>query len=335
MWSVCEKSVESTFSEARGRLGSAETLLVTTHSRPDGDGLGAMAALCRSGRAAGKTVHMLLLDEIPRRYEFLFAEGTPAGVSRFETLSHAADAIVILDTCVISQLDGIGDKLPGVSKKVIVVDHHATVDRIGAVQWVDTSAAATGVMVGELLEALGWPVDVRSAEALIAAAASDTGWFQFANTDGRCMRLVAKWLDKGVRPDKLYRRLYQNARVNRLKLLSHILADMELHCDGRLAVMTVRREDFAATGASADETENLVNASLEIGTVETAIMLVENAENIRVSLRSRDVVDVATIAEMFGGGGHKRAAGMRIIDSIDVVKDKLINICAKALDEGR
>lgn len=331
---MCEKSVGKAFEAACGRLQSAGALLVTTHTRPDGDGLGAMVALCRSAQAAGKTAHMLLLDEVPRQYEFLFADRRPAGVGRFDRLAGEAEAIVILDTCSAAQLGGIAARLEALAEKVIVIDHHTTVEPIGSVQWIDQAAAATSVMVAELLAALGWPVDAQSAEALMAAVVSDTGWFRFANTDGRCLRLAAEWLDAGVRPDKLYRRMYQNARLNRLKLLAHMLSDMELHSKGRLAVMTIRREDFAATGARAEETENLINASLEIGTVETAILLVENPANIRVSLRSRDALDVAAIARKFGGGGHKRAAGMRIVDNVEAVKDKLIHICSRALDEG-
>ena len=332
---MCEKSADKVFEAVLEQFLSAETLLVTTHARPDGDGLGAMAALCRSARAAGKTAQMLLLDDVPKRYEFLFPDERPAGASRLARLASDADAVVILDTCAIAQLDGIAAQLPAIADKVIVIDHHATGDQIGRVQWIDRSAAATGVMVGELLAALGWPVDTRSAEALMAALVSDTGWLQFANTDGRCMRLAAEWVDAGVRTDKLYRQLYQNASLNRLKLLARMLDDMELHSEGRLAVMTIRREDFAATGARAEETENLINAALEIGTVETAALLVENPQNVRVSLRSRDALDVAAIAQKFGGGGHKRAAGMRIVDNIDVVKDKLIHICTRALDAGK
>ncbi len=331
---MSEKSVSKAFRAAVDKLASCKTLLAVTHARPDGDGLGAMVALCRAAQAAGKTAYALLHEDVPSQYEFLFPDEKPAGLSRMAKLADQADLIVVLDTASQSQMEDIAPHLAARPEKVLVIDHHATVGVLSPTQWVDPTAAAAGVMVGELLVALGWPVDARSAEALMAAVVSDTGWLQYANTDGRSLRLAAGWLDAGVRTDKLYRRMYQNARINRLKLLAHVLDDLELHSDGRLAVMTIRREDFANTEARADETENLINSALQIGTVETAIMLVENAENIRVSLRSRDAVDVAAIAQQFGGGGHKRAAGMRIVDDIDVIKDKIIHICARALDEG-
>jgi phosphoesterase RecJ-like protein len=326
---VSELSANPDLRAIADRISAAQTLLITTHARPDGDGLGSMVALGHLAEEAGKTVY-LVSDEVPLRYKFLFPDGLPAGMSRFATLAQMADEVVLLDTSTPAQLEPIAEAFTAVHDKTVVLDHHAVGGDVGEIQWVDQHAAATGVMVAELAETLGWELDVVSAEALMAAIASDTGWLQYANTDGRCLRLTGKLVDVGVRTDKLYHELFQNARLERLKLLARVLDSLELYCDGRLAVMTVVGEDFAATGAKPGEMENLVNASLEIGTVETALILVENDENIRVSLRSRDLLDVASIARQFGGGGHRRAAGARVVDSMEVVKDKLIHICQRA-----
>ncbi|MCY2923865.1 MAG: hypothetical protein NT031_00220, partial [Planctomycetota bacterium] len=133
----------------------------------------------------------------------------------------------------------------------------------------DTTAAAAGVMVAQLLAALEWPVGPVEAEALLAAVTSDTGWFRFANTDPGALRLAAEWVAMGIRPDALYARLYQTARPQQLALVARMLATLELHHTDKLAVMTIRQADFAATGARADETENLVNEALRIGSVES------------------------------------------------------------------
>jgi len=326
--------VDNVFEQVCRRLGAAQTLLCVTHRQPDGDGLGAMVALTLAARAAGRNAHMLLAEEVPRRYAFLFADEEVAGLPDFGALAESADAIVILDTSAPAQLGELQATLTAHSEKTIVIDHHATVGQLGAVQWIDTSAAATAVMVSEALEALGWPVRLPAAEALMTAVASDTGWLRFANTDSRCLHAVARWLDIGIRPDRLYQRLYQAARPQRLKLLGRMLESLELHCADRLAVMVIRLEDFAATGAGPDETENLVNEALRIGTVETAILLVGTEDGVRVSLRSRDAVNVAEIAERFGGGGHQRAAGLRLAEDIDAVKDKLLPACRRALEQA-
>lgn len=322
------------FADVVGRLGSAESLLIVTHARADGDGLGSMVALSACARAAGKHAAMLVPDTVPQRYEFLLAGAAVADGGAFAGLARRADCVVIVDTCALGQLDGLCDALGAVRDKVVVIDHHATVDPVGAVQWVDASAAAAGVMVGELVEALGWPVSLAAAEALFAAVATDTGWLRFANTDARCLRAVAAWVAAGVRPDTLYRKIYQDDRPERLGLIARVLDGIEFACGGRLAVMTLRKADFQQTGAREAETENLVNEALRVGAVDTAVLLVETTDCVRVSLRSRGAVDVAAVAQGFGGGGHRRAAGLRLDEDIDTLKRRLVAACSDALHDA-
>ncbi len=328
---MCESCSDRTRTEIESRLRDATRLLILTHARPDGDGLGAMVALARAARAAGKSADLLLLDAPPWRCEFLLSGESPADADRFDELADAADAIVILDTCAFAQLDGLDERLPRCRDKAMVIDHHATCDDVAGLQWVDTSAAAVGVLVLELLESLDWPIDSRAAEALMVALTTDTGWLVFANTDARCLRAAARLSERGVRTDVLYRRLYQSERPQRMRLRIAVLESLELHCDDRLAVMTVRRSDFERTGARPDETENLVNEALRMATVEEAVILIENDDVVRVSLRSRDDVDVAEIARRFGGGGHARAAGFRAEEDVDAVRKRLIDVCTAEL----
>jgi phosphoesterase RecJ-like protein len=318
-------------SKVLAALRKAGSLLVVTHARPDGDALGSMAAMTRSARAAGKTVWMLMPDGVPMRYAFLFAAEAPVGVERFAELASRAELVVIVDTSVLGQLDGLDKQLPAVADKLVVIDHHATPGELGGLLWNDASAAACGVMMAELIEALRWPMDLPVAEALLAAIVSDTGWFQFANTDARSLRRAAALLEAGVAAGGLYDRLFRNDRPERLKLTARMLASLELHGDGRLAVMMIRKADFAAAGAKAEETENLINEALRIGSVEVAILLTEVDGMTRVSLRSRRRIDVSAIAKRFGGGGHARAAGFRSAETLDAVKPRITQAVAEAL----
>lgn len=328
---MCQEPPKGAFEQVCRRFRSAGSFLIVTHARPDGDGLGSMAALARSARAAGKKAVALVPDAVPPRYAFLFADSPPGEAAQFDALADEADLIVIVDTCALAQLDGLQLSLASRREKIVTIDHHATADDVGAVQWQDTSAAAAGVMAAELIEALGWPVDLATAEALTTAVATDTGWARFANTDGRSLRALADWVDAGVRPDRLYKRLYQCDRPERLRLMTRMLDSLELFCGGRLAVMVIRRSDFQAAGARDDETENLINEALRIGTVETAVLLVEMAGFTRVSLRSRDAVDVSAIAARLGGGGHARAAGIRAEQGVDALRERLVEWCSRAL----
>ena len=319
------------------RISAAERLLVVTHARPDGDALGSLAGICGAASSAGKQTAALVPGDVPARYDFLLAGCRPAPAERFAELAAWADAVVIVDTCALAQLDGLDDQLAAAREKIAVIDHHATADDIGSVRWLDTSAAAAGIMVGELLDALGWPVDIKVAEALLTAITTDTGWFRFANTDGRCLRAAARLLDAGVEGDKLYRRLFQADRPERMKLLSRALASLALPAGGRIATMKLRLGDFAATGASQDETENVVNEPLRMGRIEVSMLLTQTPDDggrcVRVSLRSRGGVDVAAVARRFGGGGHVQAAGLRTNEDIDALAEKLVKACEEAMTD--
>jgi phosphoesterase RecJ-like protein len=316
------------------RLLAADRLLIVTHARPDGDAVGATAALAAAARAAGKSARTLVPGGVPDRWAFLFPDARPAGTEDFPALADEADLIVVVDTCAFAQLDGLEGAVRARRDKVVVLDHHATRDDVGSVQWVDTSAAAAGVMVAELLGAMIWPVTPAVADALMTALTTDTGWLRFANTDGRCLRAAAKLLDSGVRPDELYSRLYEADRPERLRLLTRALASLRLEADGRIATMSLRGADFAETGARADETENFVNEALRIGCVEVAMLLAETGDCTRVSLRSRGAVDVSQVARAFGGGGHARAAGLRATEDIEALADRLVHASARALPDG-
>jgi len=317
------------------RISAAARLLVVTHARPDGDALGSMAALSGAARAAGKQTAALVPGDVPERYDFLLAGERPAPAERFAELANWANAVIIVDTCAFAQLDGLDDQLAAAREKIVVIDHHATTDDIGTVRWLDTSAAAAGIMVGELIDALGWPVDLTTAEALLTAMATDTGWFHYSNTDGRCLRAAARLFDAGVEGDKLYRRLFQADRQERMMLLGRALASLELPAAGSIATMKLRLGDFAETGARQDETENIVNEPMQIGCVEVSMLLVQTPDDggrcIRVSLRSRGGVDVAAIAHRFGGGGHAQAAGLRADEDIDALAGKLVTACKTEL----
>ncbi len=177
----------------------------------------------------------------------------PPAQDRFESLAQWADTIVVADTSATAQLEGLGAALARYRDKLLVIDHHATTEDLGAVQFVDVSAAAAGVLACEIIEALGWPLETAAAEAMLVAITSDTGWLHFANTDARCLLAVARLVESApeLRLDKLYMKLFQCDRPERLKLMTIMLQSLELHFGGRMATMMIRRRDFEASGGAA------------------------------------------------------------------------------------
>jgi len=297
---------------ARIRLG--ERLVLVTHDRPDGDAIGSMLAVARAARARGKTVRMVC-SGVPRAYAFLAEGETFIHPDHFRDAADASDRVVILDTCSLAQLTEVREAIISYWPNLLVIDHHRTGHDIAPLRWRDPSAAATGVMVAELLDELGWPLEAAVAEPLMAAICTDTGWLRFSSTDARALDIVGRCLGAGVEPDGLYRALYENDRPERLALLGRLLANLRYHDGGRVAVMTLSAADFAATGATA---ENLISEALRVGAVQVAVLLVERDDVIRGSLRSKPTsgVDVALVARRLGGGGHARAAGFRLEGSL-------------------
>src|SRR4029078_8896721 len=173
--------------------------------------------------------------------------------------------------------------------------------------------------------------------ALYVAIASDTGWFQFSNTRPFTMRLAATVIEVGVDNDSLDQHLYQKERPQRILLQTRALQSLELLADGKLAVMTIRKQDFADTGAHVHDTETLINIPLQIRTVEVPLLFTDPPEGgpIRVSLRSKGSVDVAKFAEQFGAGGHARASGMKLSPSLAAAHTRVVAAATAALSQSR
>jgi len=322
-------------------LSRSRRVLVTTHVRPDGDALGTTAALVLGMRKRGIDAEALLLSRLPRKYAFIFKDngivyhdvekGWPADWS-FDRF----DALLVADTGTWSQLPGLRERLSGWGRPKLVLDHHLTQEDWADEKLVVTAAAAAGEIAAELLDQWGVDIDQPMAAALFLAVASDTGWFQFSNTRPYTLRLAARLIEVGLDTDQMYQMLYQNERAERVALQTRAQQSLELLLDGRLAVMRVRRKDFEETRADVPDTENLINVPLQIRTVEVSLLFVEPKEPgpVRVSLRSKGHVDVARFAELFGGGGHARAAGLKLDGPLDAAHDRVVAAMTERMQGG-
>ncbi len=324
------------------KLRPSKKVLITTHVRPDGDALGSSAAMALALRKIKIDSEILLLSHLPRKYAFLFNDhgvshiDAEAGIPSHLNLDHY-DALLVVDTGTWSQLPGLSDRLANWPKPKIVLDHHLTQEQWADVKLVDSSAAAAGEIVAELLDRWKIPLDRSIATSLYVAIVSDTGWFQFSNTRPQTLRLGAKLMELGVDTDRIYQALYQNERAERVALQTRVQDSLELLADGRLAVMTVTKRDFQETKANVPDTENLINIPLQIATVEVAILITEPLDNspIRISLRSKGQVDVARFAEQFGGGGHARASGLKLSATLAAARDQVVAAMVQAMRRPR
>jgi phosphoesterase RecJ-like protein len=315
------------FQKAVELINKSHGILITTHTKPDGDACGSVAALHDALTALGKKVKLLFLSPLPNWYQFLFAEKVAVigqNIQLKELIEGRFgkfDLIIIIDTNSYSQLPKFEEYLKQTDKSILVIDHHVTSDNLGTVELVEPKAAATALIVHDLFKYAQWPVTEKIAQALFLAVASDTGWFQFSNTDSRVFRSCAELIEAGANPTGLYRNLYQNFSPQRFKLMAAMFSTLELHFDGRYAAQYLRQQDFEQTGASYEDTEDLINECRRISSVEVAALFVELKDGrIKCSLRSKGAIDVCKIAQKFGGGGHKMAAGTYLPSPLESAK---------------
>ena len=311
--------------------------VLTTHIRPDGDGLGSMLALADVLEAPplSKSVRMTVGSVLPPRYAFLDPKRR---IRRFEPPGENyrdADAILVLDTGTWNQLGDFATLLRSLPVAKAVIDHHLTQDELGAVRLVDTTAEATGRLVYEAILALTGSVPASAAHCLFVALAMDTGWFRHSNTTPATFALASDLVRAGARATEAYDCLFEENSLGRMKLMGLVLSRLQVTHNGRVAHTTICRDDYASTGATPQDSEDLVNSTRSLCGVEVGLLFMEQPRGgIKISFRSRRV-DVARLAELFGGGGHRLASGAILETSLDEARLRVLAAVGEALDIPR
>ena len=290
-------------------LRSGERFLLTTHENPDGDALGSLLAMHQILGALGKDSVMFLgAKEFPLPVEYRFL---PLEEVFHEPPADLADRTVVFLDC--GNIDRMPVEWLSNGSRVLNIDHHHDNTRFGDVDLVDVEASSTAEIVYELTGLLGVDLTPEIANALYVGLVTDTGKFMYENTDARSHRMAAALLEAGVQVNDVYRRLYEHAPLEKLKLLARALEKIELHGDGGLAITYISAADYQATGGGEVLTEGIIDHLRTIdGTLIAAVVRDQQGSRSarKVSLRSTDgSVDVSEIARKQGGGGHRRAAG--------------------------
>ncbi len=289
-----------------------QRFVLTSHVRPDADALGSEIGLARILKSLGKDVRIVNQSPTPPRLAFIDSESWISQLGKSITPEETLDTDVhiVLDTSAWGQLQETG-KVFGATKAVkVVIDHHVSSDDLGAIEFKDTTAAATGEMVYQLAMALGYTIDTDGARALYCALTTDTGWFRFPSTTVQTMQVGAGLMELGANPAELYEILYEQYSLPRMRLAGRALQRITPEFHGVLAHTYVRWDDYAETGAVPPDTEDLVNECMKVAGTRCAFILIEQSNRqVKCSFRSRVGINVAAVAEQFSGGGHQQAAG--------------------------
>lgn len=313
------------------RAGSS--VVLTTHLNPDGDGLGSQLALAAFLQQRGVATHIINHDAVPLPYRFL----DPAGslISRYDPSVHdpilrSATCILIVDTNHASRLGQLETAVNTSPARTVIIDHHPDPGTSASLALVDIDASSTGQIVYRLLDALeGLPVSAHVANALYTAIMTDTGSFRFPKTDSAVHRMVADLIDMGADPVSTYQHVYEEGPANRLQLLGEALSGLRMAHEGRVCYLTVTREMFARTQTSEIDTDAFVPITLTIGGVQIGLMITELEDCIKINFRSKGDIPANELAQLFGGNGHRNAAGARVRDV------SLVHLCADVVSRSR
>jgi phosphoesterase RecJ-like protein len=290
-----------------------DRFLITSHLRADCDAIGSELALARILEALGKRAAIVNSDDVPEHIEFMDPEGRIGVLGGNVTLEalRGFDVLIVVDTSAWVQLGRMAEVLRGFRGVRVVIDHHVSEDDLGALVFKDDHAEATGRLILQLAEALGVVLTPEIAQPLLTAIATDTGWFRFSSVTADTFAALAKLTSAGANPARAFAQLFEQHSLPRLHLRGRILDHVKPDCNNRLLWTYVTAEDFRECGAQLTDTEDAINLLLTVKGVETALLFVElEPEQTKVSLRSRSEFNVHEIAEKFGGGGHRAAAGV-------------------------
>ena len=300
--------------------------MLTTHVNADGDGAGSEVAVARWLRARGGRPAIVNPTPYPDAFTFLLDDLEPmtAGSEAGRAALASADALLVLDTSEPGRMGALAEhagQLP-----TAVIDHHPlTATSVGEVVVNDPAACATGELVFDLLTLEGEELDAGAARALYVAIVTDTGSFRFGNTTARTHQVVAELLRAGVDVERMFRHIFARYTPQGLDLLERALASLQTSEDGRVAWITIRERDVRETGADAEDREGLVEYARRLDGVEVALLFREiPGGQVKISLRSNGEVDVASIAQRFGGGGHRQAAGALTGGALEAVREEAV-----------
>jgi phosphoesterase RecJ-like protein len=320
----------ATLRQIRNELLRRRRFLITSHARPDGDSIGSQLALAYALDAMGKEARIVNSDRAPNHYQDFpgmdrieIASAVPAGLD--------VDAVIVMEC---SDLSRTG--VSGLDGRFIVnIDHHAGNRMYGALNWFDESAAACGEMVFDMIQALGVPLTLEIATHIYLAILTDTGSFHHSNITPRTFDICRRAVEAGVNPAIMARRVFDSNSFGKLKLIGALLDGMELIDNGRLAVLYMDDAMLASCGCTHNDTEGLINLPLTAREIQAVVFFkVSSGDSVRVSMRSKYDVDVRLVAQAFGGGGHKNAAGFTVAGPLDQVRGGIIEQLVRAIADG-
>lgn len=303
--------------------------LIIPHKSPDGDCLGTSLSLANFFLKNNCETHVLIDEAIPTSFQYL---NIPLRLTSEEFIDRnlTVDYAIIIDTSDIERVGTTSEVLEKCLTKV-VIDHHKTNDYFGDFNIVEMTSSV-GELVYQLYSEINYSVDEIDAIGLYTSMVTDTGNFRYSNTSSTTLRTVAKLFETGFDFEKINRNIYGNQELRKVKLKSETLTNMELFNDDKIVILEVSQDLLKKTGCEMFHSDGIVEAGRDISGVEVSVLLKEISPNlVKVSMRSKEYLDVSDVSLLFSGGGHSRAAGCTINKSLSDSKQTILAALSERL----
>jgi len=314
--------------QALSLLREGERFLLTGHMRPDGDCIGAQAALCRLLESLGKTVFIVNPDPIQAQFDYLASECTYRTFSGGDLPAH--DVVCLLDFSELERTGALAAPIAKAASKKLVIDHHLFHgDPWWDAAYVDCGASATGLLVHRIATEMGATLDRVGALGVYTSIVTDTGWFKYSNTDAETLRVAGEMVAAGVDPHRVFGSIYQRNSRDQPRGVARALSRLEYFASHQLAVIDLPQA--AAGEADLSDGDEVLDILRAVERVEVVLFLRELKEGgCKLSARSKGEFDVNRLARAFGGGGHAKASGASLKLGLAEAKQALV---AKALEQ--
>lgn len=304
-----------------------DQFLVVSHVHPDGDAISSTCAIGYLLEKLGKSFWMINESPIPPKLSYLYGSSNIIQFDENRSFNETFDAVIALD-CADFERIGTVNSLFSDNTKLLNIDHHPTNDHYGTVQLIDPNAAATVEILFDLYSLFELPWDETIASCIYTGLLTDTGGFRYANTSPKVMKMASELLTYGVKGYELAEHLLEKTTMGHIRILKKALDSLSFSESNKICWLSVTKKDFEEAGASNQDLEGIVSYPRNIEGVEVGILFKELGPNeVKVSLRATGSVNVAEIAQQFGGGGHVRAAGATLNypleQSISLVIEKI------------
>jgi bifunctional oligoribonuclease and PAP phosphatase NrnA len=311
----------------KSRIQVAERILITTHEIPDADGIGSEISLCLALREYGKECYSVNEEPLLERYYYLDKDKVVHGFKDFKEKfpDFRPDLIIVVDTNTKHRVGSQLCQYIGETNTVLYIDHHPCRGRDLSDHCIDVTAAATGQLVGEMIEHLGIKFSKKMALPIYTSIIIDTSSFRYPTVSASTHKLVAKLMDTGINPPEAYNGIYGTKRVHHMHLLASILNTASTNKDESVAWMLMKKEDIDRFAGDVEDTHAFINNLLVLSNIKVACMFRDDGDQIKMSLRSSGEYDVGTIALALGGGGHSHSAATILMRSEGETTDEVIS----------